>query len=158
MSTLSGKWRGLIGGGEYRIRSAYEDAASEVAIVTLDELILAFGIPSFIKIDVEGYETMVIKGLSHKIPMLVFEANLPEFMAETMACVKQLSAIDPEAIFNYSSSFGPGLDRSVSCDTFLEVLEGIEDRSIDVICLMSNFPEYYDDATFFSESTGPGTV
>lgn len=44
-----------------------------VPITTLDELIRRHGTPSFCKIDVEGYELEVIKGLSRPIHALSFE-------------------------------------------------------------------------------------
>ena len=45
-----------------------------VAMTTLDELIGEFGCPRFCKVDVEGFETEVFKGLSRPIPIISFEA------------------------------------------------------------------------------------
>jgi FkbM family methyltransferase len=45
----------------------------EVEVDTLDYLIDKYGIPRFIKIDVEGHELEVLKGLSHKVDYLSFE-------------------------------------------------------------------------------------
>ncbi len=45
----------------------------EVTIDTIDALIEQFGVPDFIKIDVEGLETKVIGGLSRSIPCICFE-------------------------------------------------------------------------------------
>ena len=45
----------------------------EVPLVTLDSLIAAHGLPAFIKIDVEGYEHDVLRGLSQAPPALSFE-------------------------------------------------------------------------------------
>lgn len=44
-----------------------------VTVTTLDELIDRHGLPAFCKIDVEGYELEVLKGLSRPIPALSFE-------------------------------------------------------------------------------------
>jgi len=41
--------------------------------ITLDSLIRKYGLPKYIKIDVEGYEDKVLSGLSSKIPLLSFE-------------------------------------------------------------------------------------
>lgn len=49
------------------------DDEIEVEVVTLDALIARFGIPAFVKIDVEGYEEAVLRGLSHAIKGLSFE-------------------------------------------------------------------------------------
>jgi len=44
-----------------------------VATTTLDALIEEFGKPKYIKIDVEGNESKVLEGLSHKIDLISFE-------------------------------------------------------------------------------------
>jgi FkbM family methyltransferase len=49
------------------------DDEIDVEVVTLDALIARFGVPAFVKIDVEGYEEAVLRGLSHPIKALSFE-------------------------------------------------------------------------------------
>lgn len=44
-----------------------------VKVITLDKLIEKYGLPDYIKIDVEGYEYVVLQGLSHKTKYLSFE-------------------------------------------------------------------------------------
>lgn len=44
-----------------------------VPITTLDALIERYGMPSFIKLDVEGFEVEALAGLTHPIPALSFE-------------------------------------------------------------------------------------
>ena len=44
-----------------------------VPVITVDELVAAHGIPSFIKIDVEGYEQEVLAGMTRPVPALSFE-------------------------------------------------------------------------------------
>jgi FkbM family methyltransferase len=49
------------------------DADVEVACTTLDALIAQHGVPAFAKIDVEGFEDIVLAGLSRPLPALSFE-------------------------------------------------------------------------------------
>ena len=60
-----------------------------VEVTTLDALIEQYGIPSFIKIDVEGFEYEVLAGLSHSVKALSFEWT-PECLDATMRCVSRL--------------------------------------------------------------------
>jgi FkbM family methyltransferase len=71
-----------------------------VEITTLDRLIDEFGMPSFIKIDVEGYEYEVLSGLTKPVKALSFEFT-PEYLSHTFRCIEHLSALG-EARFNYS--------------------------------------------------------
>jgi FkbM family methyltransferase len=45
----------------------------QVKTITLDALIEKYGIPDILKIDVEGAEEQVIRSLSKKVPILLFE-------------------------------------------------------------------------------------
>ena len=40
------------------------DRTVEVEVVTLDDLVMACGVPSFCKVGVEGFEAEVLSGLS----------------------------------------------------------------------------------------------
>jgi len=73
-----------------------------VHTTTIDELIATYGMPDYIKIDVEGYELHAIQGLSHTIPFISFEANLPEFKEETIECSNLLSKLSKRTLFSYS--------------------------------------------------------
>jgi Methyltransferase FkbM domain len=44
-----------------------------VPVTTLDKAIEQYGVPAFCKIDVEGFEAEVLKGLSHPISTLILE-------------------------------------------------------------------------------------
>jgi FkbM family methyltransferase len=48
-------------------------ASQHVEIVTLDGLVAEFGAPDFLKIDTEGHEADVLRGLSQPVPALSFE-------------------------------------------------------------------------------------
>jgi FkbM family methyltransferase len=64
----------------------------DVPMTTLDALIAAHGKPSFIKIDVEGYEEEVLAGLSQPVKALSFEfTTIQRDMAR--ACVERCAAL-----------------------------------------------------------------
>lgn len=52
------------------------DRSETVTAVTLDQLIATHGKPDFVKIDVEGAELDVLRGLSTALPLLSFEFTL----------------------------------------------------------------------------------
>jgi FkbM family methyltransferase len=63
-----------------------------VQITTLDKAIQEFGIPSFIKIDVEGYEFDVLSGLSTPIDCLSIEFH-PEVIQNALNCIDHMSSL-----------------------------------------------------------------
>jgi FkbM family methyltransferase len=71
-----------------------------VQMTTLDELIGAYGVPAFIKIDVEGYEYEVIKGLSRPIRAISLEFT-PEYVESTLSCIDRLAELG-DIRLNYS--------------------------------------------------------
>ncbi|MDD5438872.1 MAG: FkbM family methyltransferase [Candidatus Omnitrophica bacterium] len=73
----------------------------EVDVSTLDNLIKDYGRPDYIKIDVEGNESNVLKGLTSGIPMISLEI-CPETAASTQECMRYLSA-SGDVRFNLSS-------------------------------------------------------
>ncbi len=76
------------------------DGAATVHVTTLDELIARFGEPAFCKIDVEGYELEVLKGLSRPLAAVSFE-YIGAAHSMATACVERLSALG-EYTFNWS--------------------------------------------------------
>jgi hypothetical protein len=74
-----------------------------VPMTTLDRLIATYGVPRFIKIDVEGYELNVLKGLTQPIATISFEYATPELAAQCIACIKRISDLSQDKILcNYS--------------------------------------------------------
>jgi FkbM family methyltransferase len=71
-----------------------------VVTTTLDNLIKEYGMPDFIKIDVEGYEMQVFQGLSQPVPCISFEMLLPEFDKQLDHILHKLIAFDSRSTFN----------------------------------------------------------
>ena len=63
-----------------------------VNVTTLDKLIGMYGVPEFCKIDVEGYEYEVIKGLSRRIKYISFEFT-NEFLENAIRIIERLAEL-----------------------------------------------------------------
>jgi len=104
LNTLSDKWVGSLEDTEenrwhkeHAFRNSYE-----VEVTTLKELFNKYGVPYYLKIDVEGFEINVIRGMDKAPAFISFETNLPEFLEETIGCIQKIIALAPSAKFNYS--------------------------------------------------------
>ena len=73
-----------------------------VKSTTLDALVERFGLPSFVKIDVEGAEPHVLNGLSYPLPALSFE-YLPGALSGVHRCITRLSDLG-----TYRFNWSPG--------------------------------------------------
>lgn len=71
-----------------------------VPVTTLDQLIREYGMPDFCKIDVEGFESQVLRGLSNPISAVSFEFT-PEYFESCLECIDHLLRLGYRE-FNYS--------------------------------------------------------
>ena len=65
----------------------------QIEITTLDALITQYGLPDFVKIDVEGFELEVVSGLSQPVRMLSFEYAVPEYNHRVVDVLLRLQQI-----------------------------------------------------------------
>jgi FkbM family methyltransferase len=83
LSTFSHRWKtGRHAGHRW-------DTSAMVPVITLDKAIAMFGRPQYIKIDVEGYETNVLRGLTEPLDVLSFEFT-KEFLDDAQVAVDYL--------------------------------------------------------------------
>lgn len=87
ISTVSHDWM-----TKSRHRHTVYPEPYKVYSTTLDSLIEIYGKPDYIKIDVEGYEFEVLKGLTQKVGMIAFEfvEEIPEMVWNCFKYLKNL--------------------------------------------------------------------
>jgi len=85
-STMAKHWK------KGRFSNEKWDQKITVEMTTLDDLIKIYGLPSYIKIDVEGFELDVLIGLSQKAGIISFEFT-SEFLDQTINCLDHLKKI-----------------------------------------------------------------
>ena len=75
----------------YARGSGYHEMKTvKVPAVTLDNLILEHGVPRFIKVDVEGMDALVLRGLTHTPLLMSFEYHRSApLWANTLACFSE---------------------------------------------------------------------
>lgn len=134
-NTLSPKWVATLRLDERRVdRRLSFDRIRQIETTTLEDLFVSYGVPFFVKIDVEGYEPHVVLGMKRPVPFLSFEVNLPEFRPEGSQCITALGNLDAAGTFNYIVECGRGLelDQWLGPREFEKVFAERTERSIEV--------------------------
>jgi FkbM family methyltransferase len=85
-----------------RFKDKNWDKTVKVEMTTVDKVIGVYGLPSFIKIDVEGYELEVLKGLTQPVGMISFEYTVPEQPERAVLCIEQIEKYNGFVECNYS--------------------------------------------------------
>jgi hypothetical protein len=89
---MSDAWRSAAGGANPGFRSVRWGRSIDVPVVTLDDLIAEYGVPSFCKIDVEGWEAEALSGLTRPLPALSVEFVAGQLQVAA-ACVRRLTEL-----------------------------------------------------------------
>ena len=135
LNTLNKRWAERLSNDGERFGQTFSfDACQTVETTTLDNLMGEFGVPDYIKIDVEGFELAVLQGMLQPPPLLSFEVNLPEFRIEGLSCIDVLCERDAIGVFNYVNDVKNGLllPQWLPADEFRSVFNNCEDKSIEV--------------------------
>lgn len=123
VSSMSPEWIGSVSAdrGFGRVRW---DRSVDVPVTTLDALVAAHGEPAFCKIDVEGFEVDVLRGLTRPLRALSFEYLPPAHDAALAA----LDLVDRLGTYEYN--YSPVETLRFAADTWLDVdaLRALLDR------------------------------
>jgi FkbM family methyltransferase len=101
LASLAPDWIARVSSRPEFRRSRWRERA-EVAVTTLDALIARYGVPQFCKIDVEGFESEVMRGLTLAIPGLSLE-YVRATLDIAVAALRRLAALG-----NYRFNYSPG--------------------------------------------------
>ena len=92
ISTLDEKW---LNDSSSRFYNQYSYKKLQVQTVTIDKLILDYGIPDILKVDVEGAENIVLKSLTHSAKTVCFEWA-SEWNEKTFDAINHLTSLGYE--------------------------------------------------------------
>jgi FkbM family methyltransferase len=102
-----------------------------VEVITLDTLIEKFGIPDFCKIDVEGFEIEVLKGLTKPIKQLSFEFTIPELTRQAVECIEYLNLLgNIECNFSSGETLRLELRDWIAPDDFIKLFWTLPKQNI----------------------------
>ncbi len=119
------------------------DNKREINTDTLDNMISKYGLPDFIKIDVEGYELNVLEGLTNKINFISIEFN-PELCDNTISCIEYIDSLNEgSTLFNYGYRNDDDFKYNdwISKSEIIEYISSIDDFKFefgDVYCKNTN--------------------
>lgn len=122
MGTLSEAWKD-VATKSARLEEMKFAGEITVPVVTMNSLIERYGMPDFLKVDVEGHESEAFKGLTKAPRFVSFEFN-PEWTADAIR-VLQSSCFPRQAICNYIVGEPSGnfeLKQWVPIDRMIEVI------------------------------------
>lgn len=91
VSTTDARWRDQVSSSSSFAGVAWEESVL-TSQITLDDLIDRFGMPDLCKIDVEGSELAVLRGLTTPLPLLSFE-YIPAVTTAAVSCIARLESL-----------------------------------------------------------------
>ncbi len=122
LSTCSNHWN------QGRFSNQIWDKKEMVQGTTLDILIEEYGMPDYCKIDVEGFEYSVLKGLTRPIPLISIEYT-KEFLEETAKIISYLESLGMTE-FNFTIGENPSfyLKTFTDGESLIEKLSNIPEK------------------------------
>ena len=105
-----------------------------VETTTLDDMIRKFGLPDFLKIDVEGHELSVLKGLKDSVKNISFEANIPLKRFDAIECISQCTYLNKNYKFNYGYDYGLNSNNWLDEKEIIEFLKVTKEPFFNIYC------------------------
>ncbi|HVY70482.1 MAG TPA: FkbM family methyltransferase, partial [Verrucomicrobiae bacterium] len=144
ISTFSSEWK------QGRFSDYRWDEKVTVPVMTLDEAIQTYGRPRYAKIDVEGFELEVLRGLSQIVPVVSFEYTA-EFLNRAAECLSRLVSLGYR---NFNATVGEKMDFVMpGWSTAEQLLAGLKSSSDST--LWGDIYAWCEDVT--SENEVPST-
>lgn len=139
-NTMSTEWKALL---ETDTNQKWNESIAfsgtrNVQTDTLDALIQRYGRPEFIKLDVEGWEQQVLKGLSIPIPFLSFEGLWPDAQHAILGCLLEIKRIAPSAVYNVATHEQLCLPSFVDEQELINFLSGASLMHIEILVDMNS--------------------
>src|SRR5262245_25238233 len=124
ISTFNDQWK------TGRFANYKWDKVIPVEVTTLDDMIKAHGRPRYCKIDVEGFEVSVVKGLTQPVPFLSFEFTR-EFIDNARTCVSHLQGIGYKK-FSFTLGENPNMasENWLDADGLFQRIRSIKDSDL----------------------------
>jgi FkbM family methyltransferase len=107
LATIDPEWLDKMRNGG-RFAEHEWDQIETIRLTTLEDAINKYGLPAIAKIDVEGHELNVIKGLSSPVPLLSLEFA-SESLANIVSCIEHLGTLGS---YEYRVSLGETMQFS----------------------------------------------
>ena len=109
---------------EDRFKGTNWNSSVDIEMTTLDTLLEKYGTPVFCKIDVEGYEYDVLKGLSKPLKALSLEYIVPENLQVLTNCIHHLSNLgEIECNYSYAEKMNLALPNWISGKEMLNYIQ-----------------------------------
>ena len=97
----------------------------------MSDLIKKFGSPKYIKIDVEGYEYNVLKGLKSCVNMISFEANI-RIIYESKKCIEIINNLSENYSYNFTDTINFQSNNWVDFQEIMKIIETTKLNCIEI--------------------------
>lgn len=136
LNSINPKWKTILeneNNNRWNEPVKFTDKVITVPVTTLDNLINKYGIPDYIKIDVEGNEKNVLKGLTQPVKYISYEVLLPEFLTDAMECMDLICIFNSNTVFNYAVAEKLMLTEFLSPVDFKVLLKSMTIPHLEII-------------------------